>query len=154
MNKSALTILCVAMAIATLAFQEKGEAEEKEFAKELWESIQTYASWQLAPGTSAKMPGHAPHGKYVTIYFNSIALERIESDEKKMPEGSILAKENFSSTNELESLTVMYRRLYGWTWIVYEPDGEVRRAGRLKDCIDCHSGAEKDGVFTWRKADH
>jgi acyl-CoA synthetase (AMP-forming)/AMP-acid ligase II len=95
------------------------------------------------------MPGQAPHGKFVTIYANQPALATLTSDSTAMPEGAVFAKSNFNSIGELENVTVMYRKLSGWVWLVYEPDGAVKRAGRLDDCLACHAGAEKDGVFSW-----
>ena len=68
--------------------------------------------------------------------------------------GSVLVKENYAADGKtLMAITTMYRaKNYdtagtGWYWTKYNPDGSValkdgmRLAGKVKGCIECHSGA-------------
>jgi len=75
-----------------------------------------------------------------------------------MAHGSVVIKENYGEDKKtLVAVTVMYRvKGYNadagdWYWVKYNADGTVanappdkggmRLSGRVKGCIDCHSGA-------------
>jgi hypothetical protein len=125
--------------------------EDQDLATRLWnEQLQQYKEWPLVPGTQVMMPGHAPHGKFVTIHANRITLDAMASGRQRLPEGAILAKENFNTNREMVQVTAMVKRAEGWYWAVYQPDGTIEKAGVLEGCVVCHEGARRDSVFTWQ----
>lgn len=144
-------ILSAILAIASVSITQAESQDEHAEAAALWPQIAAFNEWKLVPRTSTMMPGQAPHGKYVSIHANNRALATLPSSAITMPAGATYAKANYSSTRELESITVMHRKPDGWLWITYAPDGFVREAGSLQSCIACHSGAERDMVFTWEQ---
>jgi hypothetical protein len=121
-----------------------------EYARKLWRSVSDLAQWPEAPGTQVLMPGHAPHGKFITIHVNSEALSAMAGDAEEMPESATIAKENFDSSRKLLQITVMHKKSGSWFWAVYSSDGTVEQAGRISECITCHEGARREMVFTWQ----
>lgn len=113
-----------------------------------------YTSWQLWPKKGKLYKGTEPHGALLTTYVNDIALKAIKV-KKPLPEGSIIAKENYSADKKFVALTVMYKvkgfnpEAGDWFWAKYSPDGKIEASGKVKGCIDCHSKrAENDYIFT------
>jgi predicted DNA binding CopG/RHH family protein len=148
MKLSALFLVC---SLATCVLLPPGQIEnDLEYAQELWQSVSDLAQWPEAPGTQAFMPGHAPHGKFITIHVNSEALSAMENNADAMPESATIAKENFDSSRKLLQITVMHKKSDEWFWVVYSPDGTVEKAGKISECITCHEGARREQVFTWQ----
>jgi hypothetical protein len=101
--------------------------------------------------------GDSPHGAFLKMYLNRTAA----GNPKKLPNGSIVIKENYGpDQKQLMAVTVMYRaKGYNpkggdWFWVKYNPNGTVARtppemgsmpiAGKAAGCINCHSGAVDD----------
>ena len=117
-----------------------------------------YTNWAPSPGQSdGFQKGGSPHGAFVKMYLNRTAA----GNPKKPPYGSIIVKENYGPMKKkLMAVTVMYRvKGYNpkggdWYWVKYMPNGTVaamktpkgrmRLAGKLKGCIECHSGSAGD----------
>lgn len=139
---------------------------QKEFQVAFWsyltKSRSAYKNWAPFPGKGADIyEGQSPHGAYLRMYANGIAA----GDSKKLPNGSIIVKENYGKDKKtLMAVTVMYRTTgydpvhNDWYWIKYNPDGTTARtpkdkgnkpiAGRFMSCINCHDGADgKDFAF-------
>ena len=114
---------------------------------EFWNYIsQTnpYRKWQHWPGYPGKYPGRSPHGAYLELYANDIAIQAAKAGED-MPYGAILVKENYGKDETtLMSITPMYKvKGYNpdagdWFWAKYSPKGDVMAAGKISSCIDCH----------------
>jgi hypothetical protein len=127
-------------------------------AKELWPYItetNPYMGWGFWPGYVGIYPGKSPHGAYLKLYANTVALKAAREG-KMMPYGAILVKENYGKDKStLMAVTPMYRvKGYNpeggdWFWGKYGPDGTVQAAGKPKGCIECH-GVQKanDWLFT------
>jgi len=133
---------------------------ERSFESRFWDWLQRvdYTNWAPYPGATANAyPGQSPHGAFLKMYLNRIAA----GQPKKLPQGSILVKENYGKDGEtLMAVTVMYRSQgydpehYDWYWVKYMPDGSVARTppekgsklirGRFPSCINCHAGSEGD----------
>jgi hypothetical protein len=103
-----------------------------------------YKNWQHWPGYPGKYPGQSPHGAYLELYANEIAVKAAKEG-KAMPDGAILVKENYAKDKEtLVSITPMYKvKDYNpdagdWFWAKYGPTGEVMAAGKIDSCINCH----------------
>ncbi len=131
---------------------------ESKFWSYLLRSEPAYRNWAPWPGQGADYyPGQSPHGAFLKMYINRTAA----ADPVNLPHGSVIIKENYGEDQKtLMAVTVMYRsqgydsQNGDWYWAKYNPDGtvamkgDVRLAGRVQGCIDCHSGAQgNDFVF-------
>jgi hypothetical protein len=124
----------------------------------LWDHMKKadYAKkWKMWPGTHALYPGKSPHGAFLTTYVNGPALKAIEAKKGALPEGAIIAKQNFDKDKKYVALTVMYKvKGYDpeegdWFWAKYSPAGKVEAEGKISGCINCHTKArDNDFVFT------
>jgi len=124
----------------------------------LWKYISEdnpYQGWGFWPGRYGISPGKSPHGAYVKIYANSIALKAAREG-RTMPYGSIIVKENYGKDKKtLMVVTPMYKvkgydpEAGDWFWGKYGPNGKVMKAGKVKGCINCHRVRQsKDWIFT------
>jgi len=122
--------------------------------KQLWKYItetNPYKGWGYWPTHYGMYPGKAPHGAYLVLYANSLALKAAREG-KPMPYGAILVKENYDSDKEtLLSITPMYK-VKGYNpeqgdlfWAKYEPDGKIDKEGKPAGCINCHEAAKDTG---------
>lgn len=143
------------------------EAEEKEALKApeeiaagIWTLMKTEnfsERWQTWPGTQSLYKGSDPHGALLTTYINSVGYEAAVKKEKELPPGTIIAMEDYMEDKTLEAIDVMYKLVpfdpeHGnWFWAKFAPDGtlfKVERdgetftlAGKITECIECHSGS-------------
>lgn len=123
------------------------------FESKFWRYLQSakYRNWAPVAGTTGDAyPGQSPHGVMLKMYLNRTAAGM----QKTLPMGSVVVKENYGPDGKtLMATTVMYkangiRSDDGWYWIKYNPNGSVavkgdmRLAGTVKGCIECHSGAD------------
>jgi len=108
----------------------------------------------LWPGKNKMYKGAEPHGALLTTYVNDTGIMGIKK-KKPMPEGTIIAQEDYGSDKNLVALSVMYKikgfkpEASDWFWAKYAPDGKVLTAGRAAACITCHEKMkDNDYVFT------
>jgi hypothetical protein len=117
-----------------------------------------YLGWGYWPGHYGIYPGKSPHGAFLKIYANGIALKAAREG-KPMPHGAIIVKENYGKDKKsLMAVTPMYKvRGYNpeggdWFWGKYGPDGKIMASGKPKGCINCHGVQKaKDWIFTEAK---
>ena len=111
-------------------------------------------NWKMWPGTGAFSPGKSPHGALINIYVNDIVLQAVQGKKGKLPDGSVVAKENYSADKKYLALTVMYKiKGYNpgaddWYWAKYAPDGKVEGEGKIEGCINCH-GKKRNNDYIW-----
>ncbi|MBD3179832.1 MAG: hypothetical protein GF417_09650 [Candidatus Latescibacteria bacterium] len=127
-------------------------AEGKPFIEYIM-NVSPYHGWGDWPGHAGMKEGKSPHGKYIKLLANPIALKAVREG-KEMPHGAIIMKENYNEKKELVALTPMYRvKGYNpeggdWFWAKTGPDGKIMAEGKIKGCIDCHARVKKkDWVF-------
>ncbi|MGB5983881.1 MAG: cytochrome P460 family protein [Desulfobacterales bacterium] len=127
----------------------------------LWSHISDknpYTQWEFWPGYDGIYPGKSPHGAFLKLYANPLAIAAAREG-RPLPEGSILVKENYGEDKEtLLAITPMYKvtgynsEAGDWFWAKYGPQGEVQSAGKVQSCIDCHQAAAADDfIFTKAK---
>ncbi len=123
-------------------------------AEKLWKRITVespYSHWHhFADHVSGKDNG-APYAPYYRIYVNDApeAAGPATADS-----GTIFVKENLSADKILQGVTVMYKledyngAAGDWFWAKYSAEGRVEEAGKVKECIGCHSfAADNDYIF-------
>ncbi len=114
-----------------------------------------YKDWKMWPGRSELYPGTQPHGAFLTTYVTDEAFSAIQDRRGKLPESSIIVKENYTNEKSLDAIAVMYKvKGYdaannNWFWAKYRPDGAIDAEGKVEACISCH-GQKKDNdyIFT------
>lgn len=115
----------------------------------------SYLGWGYWPGHYGIYPGKSPHGAFLKIYANGVALKAAREG-KAMPYGAILVKENYGKDKKtLMAVTPMYKvkgynpEAGDWFWGKYGPDGKIMASGKVKGCINCHGVQKtKDWIFT------
>lgn len=162
MRKHLIMILALMSGLVfTTSLLRAGENLPSPDAKKVWSYItetNSYLGWGFWPGYVGIYPGKSPHGAYLKLYANSVALKAAREG-KIMPYGSILLKENYGKDKKtLMAVTPMYRiKGYNpeggdWFWAKYDPNGKVLKAGKVKGCIDCHTMQKSnDWLFTQPK---
>jgi len=115
-----------------------------------------YTQWDFWPGKEGMYPGQSPHGAFLKLYANPIAINAAMAGKTQMPDGAIIVKENYAKDgNTLAAVTPMYKvkgynpNANDWFWAKYGPDGKVQAAGKVDSCINCHAAQKKnDYMFT------
>ncbi|MBI5074597.1 MAG: cytochrome P460 family protein [Nitrospirae bacterium] len=114
-----------------------------------------YTRWDLWPGRQKMYPGTQPHGDFLTTYVNDTGMFGLRKKTGTMPEGTIIAKENYGTDRKFNALSVMYKikgynpAASDWFWAKYDKDGNVLASGRADACIKCHEKKkDNDFVFT------
>ena len=120
--------------------------------------IDPYTAWGAWPSTAeldfgAFLPSEAVHGTVVRIFVNDIALNAAMAADFDgvLPPGSIVVKEGYGGTledpGELTALTVQYKvegfnpAANDWFWLSAPGGAEVRAAGAVEGCVNCHANA-------------
>lgn len=146
----AAAALVVVFALTLMGGEKKTEKQAgmpKPEGEAFWTHVSEtdpYTEWGVWPGFEELQEGQSPHGAYVRIYANDIAMTAAKKDEE-MPDGAIIMKENYNEERELVALTPMYRAEGfnpeggDWFWAKYGPEGEDMASGKVKGCIDCHA---------------
>jgi len=113
-----------------------------------------YTAWRLWPNKGKLYKGTEPHGVLLTTFVNDAAYYSIKK-KKGMADGSIIAKENYTSDKKFDALTVMYKikgynpQAGNWFWVKYAPDGKVLASGKVGACINCHAKVkDNDYIFS------
>jgi hypothetical protein len=127
-------------------------------APKLYEYItvsKPYTRWEMWPGKGKMYKGTQPHGDFLTTYVNDAGLTAIRKMQGAMPDGSIIAKENYGPDRKFTGLSVMYKikgfnpAASDWFWAKYNADGKALASGRVEGCIKCHDKMkDNDRVFT------
>ncbi|MBI5847359.1 MAG: cytochrome P460 family protein [Nitrospirae bacterium] len=113
-----------------------------------------YTLWDLWPGKGKMYLGTQPHGDFLTTYVNDTAMFGIREKKGVMPEGTIIAKENYDKDKKFNALSVMYKvkgynpAAADWFWAKYDKDGKVLASGRAEGCIKCHE-KQKNNDYTF-----
>lgn len=118
-----------------------------------------YTEWDYWPGKEGIYPGQSPHGAYLKLYANPVAIEAARAGKTEMPDGALIVKENYAKDREtLAAVTPMYKvkgynpNAGDWFWAKYGPDGKVMAAGKVDSCINCHAAKKQnDYIFTEAK---
>ena len=162
MKKQLLIIFTIVSILKFTAFlADAGEDKVPAEAEKVWTHITAcnpYLGWGTWPGYPGIYPGKSPHGAFLKLYANGLALKAAREG-KPMPEGAIIVKENYGKDQKtLMAITPMYKvKGYNpdagdWFWAKYEPTGKALKSGKVKGCIDCHRTQEdKDWLFTTPK---
>jgi len=141
MKKSLIAL--VLTSVALFAVEPKADADA------IWKYVHQenpYWNWKTINDKSKMYESRKPHGPFLTTYVNDIAYEAIKKNEKELPEGSLIVKENYNAEKKLSMLGIKYKNSEvksegNWYWIKVTPDGDVKASGTVKGCIKCHANA-------------
>lgn len=115
----------------------------------LWQRLteeSDYKVYRQWTGHEGMRPGQSPHGALHEVFANRDIYDALPVDGAEVPYGSIIVKENYRSTKELDKLTVMAKvegyspDTNDWFWSVFSPTGEVLAEGSPAGCLSCHGG--------------
>ncbi len=150
-----ILVMCIAIA-ATAVVAVAEENMPKPEGEAFWTYINEtnpYTQWDKWPGKDGMYPGTSPHGAFLKLYVNDIALKAVKENQP-MPDGAIIVKENYAKDKEkLMAVTPMFlKKGYNpeggdWFWAKYGPDGKIMASGKVDSCIQCHQ-TQKDWLFT------
>lgn len=168
-----LSILVIAVAILGLIFacaqKEAGESAggmtpvEVNAADVFAMMSEGMAGYVLYPGSTEMMPGNSPHGAFVTVVVNDVALKSIEAGNAVFDDGSLIVKKNYGPDKAFGAYTIMYK-VAGyypdggdWYWAKYDEAGvsdlegeavKMMFAEKGEGCIACHAKVtDQDWVF-------
>lgn len=162
MDRRLIAFLALFMAVAITACQygkepvsgTPPEGFPAPDGKAFWTYISVtslYTKWSFWPGYEGIYEGKSPHGAYLRLYANDIAINAAKAGHKTMPNGAIIIKENYGKDKmTLMAITPMYKVTgYNpeggdWFWGKYSPSGKVEKAGKPKGCVDCHGAVKAD----------
>jgi hypothetical protein len=161
MQRFIIITIALAFIVSAVAFAGANENMPSADPGKLWTYMtktNPYDGWGYWPGYAGIYPGKSPHGKYLKLYANPIALKAVREG-KPMPDGAILVKENYGEDKKtLMAVTPMYKvEGYNpdggdWFWVKYGPGGEIQASGKPQGCISCHGAVkDKDWIFTQPK---
>lgn len=110
-----------------------------------------YRQWALYPGKPVLHPGQHPRGALLITY---VSLKVLRNASGRLPDGSILIKENYDAQRKLQSTFLMYRvEGYNpdggdWFWLEFSPQGIIKEEGKAEKCIACHRTVQSnDWIF-------
>lgn len=118
--------------------------------EEILAALDGYAGWSQSPSWTGIQPGTGPHGAYVQIWWNDLAISVLSSGEATLPEGSALVKESYTDAEgaSLNTVTAMWKAEgETWTWIKLADDGSVGQSGAVEYCSSCHADGQ-DSLLT------
>ncbi|MBU4275429.1 MAG: cytochrome P460 family protein [Proteobacteria bacterium] len=123
-------------------------------APALWDYItktSPYTKWGQWPDYSGVRRSRSPHGPYNQVYVNQAALN---STKAPLNYGAIQVKATQTKDGKPKDVVVMYKakgyspETGDWFWAMYTPQGRPLAAGKLAECIRCHSAmSENDYVL-------
>jgi hypothetical protein len=155
MKSKAMSIFVVitvtTIATITMAMSHLPEPEADAFWTYISET-NPYTNWEMWPGKDGFYPGTSPHGAFLKLFVNDVALKALKED-APMPDGAIIVKENYDKDKQFMAITPMYlKKGYNpeagdWFWTKYGPEGALMAAGKVEGCINCHK-TQPDWLFT------
>lgn len=103
-----------------------------------YHSFDRMTGWEVAH-VEASTPFH---GDFIDIYVNDILKTAVDGDGPPFPDGSIVVKEGFTTSDAttLFAIAIMEKQGTEWFYAEYSPDGEVEDAGiDTAECLECHT---------------
>jgi hypothetical protein len=117
--------------------------------------MKDYRQWPFFPNKGTLYPGKHPHGSLLVTYVSPETLIALQNNEARLPDGTIIVKENYNLQKKLQTTTVMYRidgynpENGDWFWLEYTPDQTVLKEGKAEGCINCHRAVKSnDWIFS------
>lgn len=136
--RGAASLVIAALGVAKACRQNDDPAAAEELLARV--EADDYRSWARAPGHDARTPSAAPHSQNVEIFVNDVVAQALGGEPaSEWPVGSIIAKDGYADSGELELVALMEKREEGWFWAEYDADGAPLYSGtEVGICVDCH----------------
>jgi len=137
---------------------EKSEIDDEALWLRITEE-NPYTNYEYLPGHEGLRPGQAPHGPLHKVFVNPTLFEALPIESRTAPHGTLIVKENYSTDEELNAITVMAKVKQfapddgNWFWANYAPDGTVKVSGQVSSCIECHAGMKSNDYVIIRPLD-
>lgn len=117
--------------------------------------VDDYRKWPFYPETGVLYPGKHPKGSLLITYVSPMTLHALQNKPGRLPDHTIIIKENYNLEKKLQTTTVMYRLVgynpeFGdWFWLKYTPDQTILEEGKVVGCIKCHQAVKNnDWIFS------
>jgi hypothetical protein len=110
-----------------------------------------YESWKKANAEPFRSKGHKRH--MVNDYVNGLGASIFAASNGTYPSHAAMAKEGWKDGKRvvvwlMEKRRPGYDKKHGdWFYATVSPAGEVKNAGKVASCIECHDQADNDYVF-------
>lgn len=167
---SALVLLIIGLFSSFTVFSCKSRvaadlpplSKEGVSGKKLWDHINSNGSYTKLPywpGHDGMYPGQAPHGTYHKIFINHTLHSSLPLSNKRVPNGSIVIKENYNANKKLSAITLMAKvegfdtEHNDWYWVKYNNNGKVLAEGSPTGCINCHEPMKTNDYIIVRPLD-
>lgn len=133
--------------LLSMACGTGGDAEVDALTQTVQDELDAgYEDWGQVAEAEGIVESASVHGSHVQIWFNDDALGTIDAaGGEDLPAGSMIVKQGYNDADgtDLGDLTVMYKdAAFGWFWYSETADGEVKEAGAVDMCSNCHAGGQ------------
>lgn len=132
--------------VALVALAACRDNAEGDAAAQLLDEVQQmqYRSWTRAPGYATRMPSTSPHGDEVDIFVNETVASALGASTvlTSWPVGSIIVKDGYASSGELEVIALLSKEEEGWFWAEYDATGAPLYSGAPAVCTGCHGSGD------------
>jgi hypothetical protein len=138
---------------ALLSLAACRQNDEPDDAVDTLARAQDYRTWARAPGYETRQPAESPHSDQVEIFVNPVVEAALAdaAGATEWPVGSVVVKDGYADSGDLELVALMERRDDGWFWAEYDASGEPLYSGSPDICVDCHdSGSDFVRAFSLR----
>lgn len=148
-----LFVVCCIFGTVFMAQRRKKAGEYPPLSKEqisveaLWRRIteeEDYEDYPFWPGHEGICDGQSPHGVYHQVYIHPVLMNALPIKDGKVPNGSIIVKENMNSRKKIDSYTIMVKvdgynpEAGDWFWMKLDKKGNTIVEGKPGPCIACH----------------
>ena len=123
----------------------------EEDARAAMQLFRQYEGWKKANSAPFRSKGHKRH--MVIDYVNGLGASIFMAGNGTYPSHAAMAKEGWKDDKRvvvwfMEKRRPGYDKKHGdWFYATVSPDGEVKNAGKVASCIECHDQADNDYVF-------
>lgn len=128
--------------VALTALAACRDNSESDAAAQLFSDVkeQQYPTWARAPGYETRKPAASPHGDEVEIFVNDVVSAALSGPAlTAWPDGSIIVKDGYAASGELEVVAVLSKEDGAWFWAEYDADGAPLYSGEPAVCTGCHA---------------
>lgn len=142
-NSERWLLLGALITMAVMSSPATAESSPCDVAKQ--STFKDWKQWTKLTPEPVRSNGHSRN--WVDIHVDELARDTYLSGDAPYAECAMIAKPEFrdKSANSVRKLTLMVKMPAGydpdhanWWYGVADPDGEIKRSGKMYGCISCH----------------